>query len=61
MNGKFHGSFKNGLDEFLKLAINEKIKNNAEKLKAVGNNRTPKLKNISPFLASFKYLNNKLQ
>ena len=61
INGKFHGSFKKGLDEFLKLIINEKIKNNAEKLKAVGSNRTPKLKNSSPFLASSKYLHDKLK
>ena len=50
--GKFHASLKKDFDEFLKLIIKEEIKNNAEKLKAVGSSRTPKLKNISPFFVS---------
>ena len=59
--GKFHASLKKDFDEFLKLIIKEEIKNNAEKLKAVGSSRTPKLKNISPFFVSWKYLINKFK
>ena len=52
INGKFHASLKKDFDEFLKLIIKEEIKNNAEKLNAVGSSKTPKLKNIFPLFVS---------
>ena len=57
--GKFHLSLKYDFDEFLILIISEKTRNNTEKLKAVGSNKTPKSKKIFPLCVSLIYFFNR--